>query len=68
MFQDYALLPHLTALDNVGFGLKMRRLPKAEIEEQSMQALRDIGLEHEAQRKPEASPAANSNASPSRAP
>ena len=53
MFQDYALLPHLTALDNVGFGLKMRRLPKAEIEEQSMQALRDIGLEHEAQRKPE---------------
>lgn len=53
MFQDYALLPHLTALDNVSFGLKMRRLPKAEIEEQSMQALRDIGLEHEAQRKPE---------------
>ena len=53
MFQDYALLPHLTALDNVGFGLKMRRLPKAKIEEQSMQALRDIGLEHEAQRKPE---------------
>ena len=53
MFQDYALLPHLTALDNVGFGLKMRRLPKAEIEEQSMQALRDISLEHEAQRKPE---------------
>ena len=46
-------MPHLTALDNVGFGLKMRRLPKAEIEEQSMQALRDIGLEHEAQRKPE---------------
>jgi len=53
MFQDYALLPHLSALDNVGFGLKMRRLPKADIEEQSMQALRDIGLEHEAQRKPE---------------
>lgn len=53
MFQDYALLPHLSALDNVGFGLKMRRLPKAEIEEQSMQALCDIGLEHEAQRKPE---------------
>ena len=53
MFQDYALLPHLSALNNVGFGLKMRRLPKAEIEEQSMQALRDIGLEHEAQRKPE---------------
>ena len=53
MFQDYALFPHLTAQENVGFGLKMRRLPKAEIEEQSMQALRDIGLEHEAQRKPE---------------
>ena len=68
MFQDYALLPHLTALDNVGFGLKMRHLPKAEIEEQSMQALRDIGLEHEAQRNPKASPAANSNASPSHAP
>jgi len=32
MFQDYALFPHLTAQENVGFGLKMRRLPKAEIE------------------------------------
>ena len=52
MFQDYALFPHLTAQENVGFGLKMRRLPKAEIEAQTMQALRDIGLENEARRKP----------------
>ena len=52
MFQDYALFPHLTAQENVGFGLKMRHLPKAEIEAQTMQALRDIGLENEARRKP----------------
>lgn len=52
MFQDYALFPHLTAQENVGFGLKMRRLPQAEIEAQTMQALRDIGLENEARRKP----------------
>src|SRR5215470_15165827 len=31
VFQDYALFPHMSAAENVAFGLKMRRLPKAEI-------------------------------------
>src|SRR5712691_5604891 len=31
VFQDYALFPHMTAAQNVAFGLKVRRLPKADI-------------------------------------
>ena len=30
VFQDYALFPHMTAAENVGFGLRMRRLPREE--------------------------------------
>lgn len=53
MFQDYALFPHLTALENVGFGLKMRDVSKQETAKQAMQALCEVGLEHEAHRKPQ---------------
>lgn len=53
MFQDYALFPHLSARDNIGFGLKMRKLPKADIQKQTEQALKEIGLENEAERKPD---------------
>src|SRR5437764_12224122 len=31
VFQDYALFPHLTATENVAFGLRMRKLPAAEV-------------------------------------
>ena len=44
VFQNYALFPHLTVSDNVAFGLKLRRLPKPEIEARVRQALDRVGL------------------------
>lgn len=53
MFQDYALFPHMSALENAAFGLKMQKMPKAEAERLAMAALAEVGLENEAHRKPE---------------
>ena len=39
VFQNYALFPHMTVLQNVGFGLKMRGLPAAEVEKRAEAAL-----------------------------
>ncbi len=39
VFQSYALLPHLTVAENVGFGLEMRRVPKAELKRRVQAAL-----------------------------
>ena len=33
VFQNYALYPHMTVADNIGFALKLRKLPKAEIDQ-----------------------------------
>src|SRR5487761_1394008 len=44
VFQQYALYPHLTVFDNVGFGLRMRGLPKAEIRERVLEAAEILGL------------------------
>jgi putative spermidine/putrescine transport system ATP-binding protein len=52
VFQSYALFPHLTALDNIGFGLRMRGLPKAEIAERAAAALELVGLSGYAERYP----------------
>jgi putative spermidine/putrescine transport system ATP-binding protein len=52
VFQSYALFPHLTALDNIGFGLRMRGLPKTEIAERSAAALDLVGLKGFAERYP----------------
>ena len=40
VFQNYALFPHMNVADNVGYGLKIRKVPKAEIAERVKQALR----------------------------
>jgi putative spermidine/putrescine transport system ATP-binding protein len=40
VFQDYALFPHLTVFDNVAFGLRMRNLPKVEIQNRVAESLR----------------------------
>jgi len=52
VFQNYALFPHMTVLQNVGFGLKMRGLPKAEIERRSRAALALVRLEGQADKLP----------------
>lgn len=44
MFQDYALFPHMTAVDNVAFGLKMRKIRKDERQQQAQQMLEKVGL------------------------
>ncbi len=54
VFQSYALYPHLNVYDNIGFSLKLRGAPKAEIEEQVLRAARLLGLEEFLKRKPRA--------------
>lgn len=43
--QKYSLLPHLTVLENIGFGLKLRGMPRKERRERSLTWLRKVGLE-----------------------
>jgi ABC-type Fe3+/spermidine/putrescine transport system ATPase subunit len=45
VFQDYALFPHLNVNDNVAFGLRMRRLPRAEIAERVAASLEMVNLQ-----------------------
>lgn len=52
VFQSYALYPHLNVRDNIGFGLRLRKLPKAEIRERVTKAARTLGLEEHLGRKP----------------
>jgi iron(III) transport system ATP-binding protein len=52
VFQSYALWPHMTVLDNVAYGLRVRRVPGPDRRERARAALRSAHLEHLAQRKP----------------
>ncbi|GAA2431519.1 ABC transporter ATP-binding protein [Actinomadura vinacea] len=52
VFQSYALFPHLTVEKNVAFGLRMRKLPAAEIRTRVGEVLELVGLAHLAKRKP----------------
>ena len=52
VFQSYALFPHMTAAENVAFGLEMRKLAKAEIASRAREALRLVRLEAYAERLP----------------
>jgi multiple sugar transport system ATP-binding protein len=52
VFQNYALYPHLTVARNMGFGLKMRGMPKAEIERRVRDAARILDVEHLLDRRP----------------
>ncbi|GAB4352769.1 MAG: ABC transporter ATP-binding protein [Kiloniellaceae bacterium] len=51
VFQDYALFPHMSIAGNVGFGLKMRGVPKAERAARVEKALAMVGLGHTALRR-----------------
>jgi putative spermidine/putrescine transport system ATP-binding protein len=52
VFQDYALFPHMTVAENVGFGLRMRRVPRGEIAERVAQALDLVQLNGLGERRP----------------
>src|ERR1700757_437798 len=52
VFQNYALFPHLSVFDNVAFGLKLRRIAKAEIAERVGRILRLVELPEMAPRFP----------------
>ncbi|MBP5307793.1 MAG: sn-glycerol-3-phosphate ABC transporter ATP-binding protein UgpC, partial [Clostridia bacterium] len=54
VFQNYALYPHMTVYDNMAFGLKLRKMPKAQIDERVKEAARILGLEQYLTRKPKA--------------
>lgn len=52
VFQNYALYPHMTVHDNIAFGLKQRRIPKAEIERRVADAARVLDIVPLLTRKP----------------
>jgi putative spermidine/putrescine transport system ATP-binding protein len=52
VFQNYALFPHMNVRRNIGFGLAMRRLPKAEIAARVDKAIRMVQLEAHAEKLP----------------
>jgi multiple sugar transport system ATP-binding protein len=54
VFQSYALYPHLTVRDNIGFGLVLRKTPKAEVKKRVNEVAGILGLEEMLGRKPRA--------------
>ena len=54
VFQSYALYPHMSVYDNMAFGLKIRHLPKAEIDKRVHEAARILQIEEYLDRKPKA--------------
>ena len=52
VFQNYALYPHLTVEENMGFALKLAKLPKSEIKAKVHQAAETLGLTEHLKRKP----------------
>lgn len=52
VFQDYALFPHMTIAENVAYGLKVRKTPKAEITRRVGESLEQVRLSHVADRLP----------------
>jgi multiple sugar transport system ATP-binding protein len=54
VFQNYALYPHMTVYENMAFGLKLRKLPKAEIDQRVREAAEILGISHLLDRRPKA--------------
>src|SRR3954454_7287696 len=54
VFQNYALYPHMTVFDNMAFGLKLRKFPKAEIKKRVDEAARMLDITPLLERKPKA--------------
>ncbi|MBI4659320.1 MAG: sn-glycerol-3-phosphate ABC transporter ATP-binding protein UgpC, partial [Verrucomicrobia bacterium] len=54
VFQNYALYPHMSAYDNMAFGLKLRKFPRAEIDARVREAATMLGLTDYLERRPKA--------------
>ncbi|MCI6157821.1 MAG: sn-glycerol-3-phosphate ABC transporter ATP-binding protein UgpC [Peptoniphilaceae bacterium] len=54
VFQNYALYPHMTVAENMGYGLKLRKVPKNQIREKVLEAAHILDLENLLDRKPAA--------------
>ncbi len=54
VFQSYALYPHMTVYDNMAFALKLRKTPKAEIDQKVKEAAEILGITEYLKRKPKA--------------
>lgn len=54
VFQNYALYPHMSVYENMAFSLKLRKVPKDQIEKQVNEAAKILGLEDYLKRKPKA--------------
>jgi multiple sugar transport system ATP-binding protein len=52
VFQSYALYPHMSVYDNMAFGLKLRKMPRGEIERRVKGAAAILGIEELLDRKP----------------
>jgi multiple sugar transport system ATP-binding protein len=52
VFQSYALYPHMSVYDNMAFGLKLRKVPKAEIKRRVQEAAEILGIQDLLDRKP----------------
>lgn len=52
VFQNYALYPHMDVFNNMAFGLKLRKMPKAEIQQRVHDAARLLGIEEKLKSKP----------------
>jgi multiple sugar transport system ATP-binding protein len=52
VFQNYALYPHMTCYDNMAFGLKLRRMPKREIDRRVRETAHTLGLTDQLKKKP----------------
>ncbi|OGO77313.1 MAG: sugar ABC transporter ATP-binding protein [Clostridiales bacterium GWB2_37_7] len=54
VFQNYALYPHMTVYENMAFGLKLKKVPKSEIDERVKNAAKILEIEHLLDRRPKA--------------
>jgi multiple sugar transport system ATP-binding protein len=54
VFQSYALYPHLSVFENIAFGLRLKKMPKPEVDKRVHDAARILGLEQFLKRKPRA--------------
>jgi multiple sugar transport system ATP-binding protein len=52
VFQNYALYPHMTVYENMSFGLRLKRMPKGDIDQRVQNAARILDITELLQRKP----------------